>query len=240
MAHITLILVLVASRVIFFLLSFSLRSSSSCTSRPSATLPKLLAASLPLPWQAPPHHFSSFVPKCRPSLLLPSAYQQPSTCEVPGSPELLWGRLFLQRLHYLHRRLLPFLHPFACPALISGSRPLSCPESSSSPDEGSCVHPPEAQVPAGGDARLWPNQSTAPDVFSGFGQASFSSWGWRRERRRRQRGRERRGQQSEQQPPSLSSGPGFSAGCRGDKTDSRKPPFPQHKIGWRSEGLKLH
>lgn len=224
MADTTLILVLVASRVIFSPLSFSLRSSSSCTSRSPATLPELLAASLPLPWQAPPHHFSSFVPKCRPSLLLPPAYQQPSTREVPGSQELLWGRLFLQRSHYLHRQLLPFWRPFAFPALISGIRPLSCPESSGSPDEGSCVHPPEAQVPAGGDARLWPNQSTAPDLFSGFGEAGFSSWSWRRERRR-QRGGERRGQQSEQQPPSLSSGPGFPAGCRGD-ADSHKTPFP--------------
>lgn len=89
-------------------LSCSLCPSYSCTSHPPATLPKLLAANLPLPWQAHPHHLPSFVPKCRPCLLLPPAYQQPSTCEVPGSSELLGGRLFLQRLHCFYRPLLTF------------------------------------------------------------------------------------------------------------------------------------
>lgn len=131
--------------------------------------------------------------------------------------------LFLSSAPYIF-----FSHHLTFPLLISGIRPLSRPESSGSPDEGSCVHPPKAQVPAGGDAWLWPNQSTAPDLFSGSGQASFGSWSRRRERRRRrrrQRGRKRRRQQFEQQSPSLSSGPGVSSGCRGDETNSHKPPF---------------
>lgn len=105
--------------------------------------------------------------------------------------------------------------PSHLPLLVAGVGPLSHPESSGPSDEGPRVHPPKAQVPAGGGARLWPDQSSAPDLFAGSGQAGFGSWSRRRERRRRRRrrGGERRGQQPEQQSPSLSSGPGFSSGC---------------------------
>lgn len=217
MADITLILVLVASQVMLF------PSRSLCAPVPRVhPAPQRLSpnssqrASL-----SPDRLLPSTSPPLSPNAGPASYSHQPTSSRLRAKFQGRRSYSEVGSLHYLHRRLLPFLLPFACPALISGIRPLSCPESSSSPDEGSCVHPPEAQVPAGGDARLWPNQSTAPDLFSGFGQASFSSWSWRRDRRR-QRGRERRGQQSEQQPPSLSSGPGFPAGCRGDETDSHK------------------
>lgn len=115
---------------------------------------------------------------------------------------------------YTTRRLrFHFYLPFTFPLLVAGVGPLGHPESSGSSDEGPRVHPPQAQVPAGRDARLWPNQSSAPDLLGGSGQASFGSRSWRRERRRRRRRGERRGQQSEQQPPSLSSGPGLPFGC---------------------------
>lgn len=102
---------------------------------------------------------------------------------------------------------------FPFPLLIAGVGPLSHSESSGSADEGPRVHPAEAQVPAGGDSRLWPNQSSAPDLLSGSGQARVGPWSWRRERRRRRRRGEGRGQQSEQQSPSLSPGPGLLSGC---------------------------
>lgn len=111
-----------------------------------------------------------------------------------------------------HSPLPSFPSPFTFPLLFAGVGPLSHPESSGSSDEGPRVHPAEAQVPAGGDSRLRPNQSSAPDLLSGSGQARVGPWSRRRERRRRRRG-EGWGQQSEQQPPPLSSGPGLPSGC---------------------------
>lgn len=114
-------------------------------------------------------------------------------------------------LHYVQTPA-PFPRAFTFALLRAGFGPLGRPESSGSPDEGPRVHPPKAQVPAGGDAWLRPKQSSAPDLSSGAGEAGLGSRRRGRERRRRGRRAGRR-QQSEQQSPSLSSGPGFPSGC---------------------------
>lgn len=125
----------------------------------------------------------------------------------------LRSALFSKAPRYLETPRSPvFRPPFTFPLLVAGVGPLSHPESSGPSDEGPRVHPAEAQVPAGGDSRLWPNQSSAPDLLSGSGQARVGPWSRRRERRRRRRG-EGWGQQSEQQSPPLSSGPGLPSGC---------------------------
>lgn len=175
----------------------------------------------PLTGSSPPP-----LPLCPPPLpaLPPTPTSRPAAVSAPSSRAVgVTLRSALSRGFTLKVDSTSVFTSFTLPLCAAGIGPLSHPESSGSSKKGPCVHPSEAQVPAGGDARLWPDQSSAPDLCSGSGQASFGSrsWGRERRRRRRRRGGERWGQQSEQQSSSLSSGPGFPPSCRGNER------FPQ-------------
>lgn len=89
--------------------------------------------------------------------LPPTPTSRPAAVSVPSSRVVGVTRRCALSLRVDMSALLPFLRPFTFPLLVAGSGPLSHPESSGSSDEGPGVHPPQAQVPAGGAAWLWPN-----------------------------------------------------------------------------------